>query len=322
MQKPFPELTYLSLAIRDDEPPVPRPILPDSFLGGTAPRLRSLCLFGVLFSGLPKLLLSTSHLVYLALCDIPRLGYISSEVMATTLSALTSLETLFLRFLYPQPRPALESRRLPLRRLTRSILPRLTKFIFNGASEYLEGILVRIDAPRLNIMYITFFNQIIFNTPRLFQFISQVERPTRLRAPEEGRIIFDSSDVTVRFPSQASDLGVLSVKIPCTASERQLSSLAQVCTFWIVIASPFHVGRPLHLRGSNIPTTLARRCRKYAMAGSFTFICCCEGSLLIRGICTSYCACPARNCRWKNDRSFAHSGKYLLGGVPAGGTPR
>ena len=125
-------------------------------------------------------LLSTSHLVYLALCDIPRLGYISSEAMVTTLSALTSLETLFLRCLYPQPRPALESRRLPLHRLMRSILPRLTKFIFNGASEYLEGILARIDAPRLNIMYITFFNQIIFNTPRLYQFISQVEWPTRL----------------------------------------------------------------------------------------------------------------------------------------------
>jgi len=67
MQKPFLELTDLRLAIYGDDGLVP--ILPDSFLGGTAPRLLSLDLFNVPFPALPKLLLSATHLVYLSLLD-------------------------------------------------------------------------------------------------------------------------------------------------------------------------------------------------------------------------------------------------------------
>ncbi|KAN0120593.1 hypothetical protein V8E52_004420 [Russula decolorans] len=186
MQKPFPELTDLQLIMRKDES---RPILPDSFLGGTAPHLRSLHLEDVPFPGLPKLLLSATHLVNLSLYNIPRSGYIPPEAMATSLSALTSLELLCLDFRYPRPRPALGSRRPPP--LTRSILPNLTQVHFKGASEYLEEILARIDAPRLHGLDITFFNQIIFDTPQLFQFISRT--PT-LRAPKERHITFDSTN--------------------------------------------------------------------------------------------------------------------------------
>jgi hypothetical protein len=224
MLKPFPELTDLDLGIFEDGP---GPKLPDSFLGGTAPRLRSLDLYDVPFPGLPKLLLSAAHLVHLDLCEIPRSGYIPPVVMATSLSALTSLEYLRLRFRYPRPRPALDNRRLPPPPLRRSILPSLTKIRFKGASEYLEEILARIDAPRLNELNIIFFNQIIFDTPQLSQFISR--RPT-LRAPENGHIAFKSDAVIVRFSSQTSDYGVLGMEIPCTTSEWQLSSLEQVCT--------------------------------------------------------------------------------------------
>jgi hypothetical protein len=162
MHKPFPELTDLYLYGSGSGP---GPIL-DSFLGGTAPRLRTLELFNVPFPGLPKLLLSATHLVTLYLLNIPCSGYIPPEVMATSLSALTSLKSLYLRFQYPRPRPALESRPPPP--LTRSILPRLTKIEFKGEIEYLEEILARIDAPRLRKMHIYFFNQIIFDTPQLF----------------------------------------------------------------------------------------------------------------------------------------------------------
>ncbi|KAF8502630.1 hypothetical protein F5888DRAFT_1109139 [Russula emetica] len=226
MQKPFPELTHLDLGT-DDGPGVPGQILPDSFLGGTAPRLRSLTFLGIPFPGLPKLLLTAAHLVDLSLYNIPRSGYIPPEVMATSLSALTNLQSFFLHFRCPRPRPALESRRLLPPPLTRSILPSLTKIVFDGASEYLEEILARIDAPRLNVLHITFFNQIIFDTPQLFQFISR--RPT-LRAPEEGHIAFDHRAIFAKFRSQTSDYGVLTVRILCRASEWQLSSLEQVCT--------------------------------------------------------------------------------------------
>jgi hypothetical protein len=222
MLKPFPELTDLRLDMFAYNRP--GPILPASFL---APRLRSLEFSGIPFPGLPKLLLSATHLVDLYLDNIPRSGYIPPEAMANSLSALISLESLHLHFLYPRPRPALESRRPPPPPLTRSILPSLTKVRFKGASEYLEEILARIDAPRLSELRITFFNQIIFDTPQLILFISR--RPI-LREPRMGHIAFNSKAVTVRFPSQISDYGVFSVEIPCTASEWQLLSLEQLCT--------------------------------------------------------------------------------------------
>jgi hypothetical protein len=231
MRKSLLELTDLWFIIDDGQP---GPTLPDSFLGGTAPRLRSLILDNVPFPGLPKLLLSTIHLVHLSLYRIPHSGYIPPKAMATALSALTNLEYLCLGFRYPRPRPALNSQRLPPPPLTRSILPSLTKILFKGASEYLEEILARIDTPRLNELDITFFNQIIFNPPQLFQFISRT--PT-LRALPMGHIAFKSDAIFVGFPSQTSDYYVLSVTIPCAASEWQLTSLEQVCTSSLPSAS-------------------------------------------------------------------------------------
>ena len=224
MQKPFPELTDLLLSLFVDGP---GPILPESFLGGTAPRLRSLVLEDVPFPRLPKLLMSAIHLVKLDLYGIPFSGYIPPKAMVTSLSALTSLEYLRLHFRYPRPRPALELESRHPHPPTRSILPRLTKIGFKGASAYLEEILTQIDAPRLYKFHITFFNQIIFDTPQLFQFISR--RPT-LRAPKKSLVIFNSKAIIVKFPSQTSDNNILSVQISCTVSEWQLSSVAQVCT--------------------------------------------------------------------------------------------
>ena len=222
MQKPFPELTHLELDMnKDNESP---PILPNSFLGGSTPRLRSLHLLNVPFPALPNLLLSATHLVYLDLRDIPCSKYIPPEAMVTGLSGSTSLEFLRLLFRYPRLRHALGSRRPPP--LTRSILPSLTKIEFKGDSEYLEEIVARIDAPRLNDLEITFFNQIIFDTTQHFQFISRT--PT-LRTPKKGYITFDFDLIRVRFPLQTSEYKGLSVKIRCTASDWQLSSLVQVC---------------------------------------------------------------------------------------------
>ena len=86
MQKPFPELTYLWLISLGAAT-----VSPYSFLGGSAPRLQSLLLYGIPFPGLPKLLLSATHLVNLFLSNIPRSRYISPEEIVTALSTLTSL---------------------------------------------------------------------------------------------------------------------------------------------------------------------------------------------------------------------------------------
>jgi len=94
----------------------------------------------------------------------------------------------------------------------------------------LEETLARIDAPRLNELDITFFNEIVFETPKLLEFIC---RTPMLWAPKKGHITFDSGAVIVKFPSQTStsDYGGLTIQILCTTSDWQLSSLEQVCNF-------------------------------------------------------------------------------------------
>jgi hypothetical protein len=93
VQEPFPELTELRLWPDDDET---MSVIPDSFLGGSAPRLRLLWLKHIPFPGLPKLLLSATYLVELYLEYIPHSGYISPEEIVTALSTLTSLKSLLL----------------------------------------------------------------------------------------------------------------------------------------------------------------------------------------------------------------------------------
>ena len=62
MQVSFPELTEMQLG-SDDET---LPVIPNSFLDGSAPRLESFSLDGIPFPGLPKLLRSATQLVSLS----------------------------------------------------------------------------------------------------------------------------------------------------------------------------------------------------------------------------------------------------------------
>ena len=221
MQAPFPELTSLKLHSKDETVLV----LPDSFLSGSAPRLQFLVLKGIPFSGLPKLLLSTTHLVSLALYDIPHSGYISPEIMVAALSMLTSLRFLELVFQSPLSRPDWESRPPPPS--TRSVLPVLTYFSFKGVSEYLDDIVARIDVPRINELSMSFFNQIEFDTPQFIQFIS---RSPTFKEFKRACFFFADNGAEVELFSQTPGSGELTVDIPCRELDWQISSLEQVCT--------------------------------------------------------------------------------------------
>jgi hypothetical protein len=216
MQLPFPELTFLRLRSHGEV------VLPDSFLGGSAPCLQVLWLEGIPFPGLPKLLLSATHLLRLYLFDIPHSGYISPEAMVTALSTLTRLNTLILNFQSPLSRP---DRRLPPP--TRSVLSVLTEFHFKGDSEYLDEVVAHIDAPRLNRLDIMFLNDIIFYTPQLIRFIS---RAPRLKAPETAHVIFGDHAARVKLSSRTSGTLLPCVEISCREFNWQVSFVEQVCT--------------------------------------------------------------------------------------------
>jgi hypothetical protein len=224
MQVPFPELTELRLwSLNKTLPVIP---LPDSFLGGSAQRLRFFHLDGIPFPGLPKLLLSANHLIHLYLCGIPHSGYISPEAMIVLISVLTSLETLSLEFQSPRSCPDLGIR-LPPPSIC-SILPALRGLYFKGVTEYLEDLVTFIDAPRLYILHITFFNQIDFNTPRLAQFINRT--PT-FRTLDEACVRFDDSTASVKLRYRTPELSFVDLRISlsCREPDWQLSSIEQVC---------------------------------------------------------------------------------------------
>jgi hypothetical protein len=235
MQVPFPELT--DLALFSGEIP---PVIPDSFLDGSAPRLQSLRLCGVPFPGLPKLLLSATHLVQLLL-NTPHSGYISPEAIVAPLSVMSSLRRLGLRFQSPQSCPALKSR--SLRPQKRFILPALNEFQFSGVTEYLEDLVTRIDTPHLDQVYISFYNQIDFDCPRLTQFINRT--PT-LRARDKAHVELGYSSTSVSLLSR-SRTQTLRISISCRGPDRQLSSAAQVCNSSLHLVSTvevLYIGHP------------------------------------------------------------------------------
>jgi hypothetical protein len=214
MQVPFPELTDLYFSSKGQV----LPVIPDSFLDGSAPRLRSFSLQGIPYPGLPNLLLSAAHLVDLELFSIPHSGYISPEAIVASLSALSSLESLTLQLESPRSCPGRETRRPPPSK--RSVIPALHYFHFKGVTEYLEDLVTCIDTPQLDDLRIRFFNQIDFDTPRLAQFINRTPKLGKRHAT----VLFDGDLAVVKLSP-----GNLWIEISCGEPDWQLSFIEQVC---------------------------------------------------------------------------------------------
>jgi hypothetical protein len=87
-----------------------------------------------------------------------------------------------------------------------------------------------IDAPRLNSLHIIFFNDIVFNTPQIMQFISHTPMS---RALEKAFITISDGGASLEFSSRASGDGNSYVIILCQGLDWQISSLKQVCTSFL-----------------------------------------------------------------------------------------
>ena len=226
IDEPFPALTALSLFVY--EPNVP--VLPDSFLGGSAPRLRSLDLLGIPYPSIGTLLSSTTNLVELSLCGISHSGYISPETIAPCLPTLTRLESLELGFQHPRSQAHRANRHPPP--LTRVVLPSLTFLVFHGDIEYLEDILSQIETPILEYSKFYFFNQLVFDTPLLGHFIRRTETFIASHALAARIKCFDSSiwiNIGLSEREEMADDGwQIRLGISCKPLDWQLSALAQV----------------------------------------------------------------------------------------------
>jgi len=194
IKMPFPVLTDLALWVNHKDLDV---IIPDSFLGGSAPRLRVLHLDRIPFPALPKLLSSTTELVALTLYWVPDSGFISPNAMATGLSALKRLETLRLEFGASRSRAHRENRHPPA--VTRTILPALTEFRLESDGEYVEAFMSQIDTPILEEACITFSGQPPppeSDSPQLRDFISRTEA---FKAPHWAKVIIGERSVFLTF---------------------------------------------------------------------------------------------------------------------------
>ena len=218
MHVPFPELTDLALTSYNETP-----VIPDSFLGGSAPRLRHFELNGIPFPGLAKVLLSATHLVELRLIYIPYSGYISilPKSMVAVLSALSCLKILSLQFQFRRAANGSESRSLPLPK--RSILPALRRLEFRGVTEYLEDLVSRIDTPQLDEMHITLVNQMAFECPQLAKFIN---RSPTLRTRDEAHVRFNHHVTSLVLLAQSR---ALKIEILGIERYRYLSFVRQIC---------------------------------------------------------------------------------------------
>ena len=225
MQQPLPKLTHFSCHSVDDSPPP----LSDGFLGGSTPCLQELHMGGIAYPALPTLLLSARGLVHLSLGNIPPSGYIPPESLVTCLATLPKLQSFDIEYFWTTS----DTNRPPVPPVTRSLLPALTFFGFQGHSDYLEDLVSWIDSPRLNrlgIDYVNSLSQPEFQFPQLFKFIDRSEDPD-LCIIKHADIIFSPYSVDLEaYPCLGSsrESTRVIIMIECEQIEDQVFYVSQM----------------------------------------------------------------------------------------------
>ena len=232
MQEPFSILRTLSLSCDVEM----YPVISDMFLGGSAPRLQRIKFWHIPFPTLPKFLLSTRGLVELHLKAIPSTGYISPDVMVTSLAMLTRLRSLSIRFRSRSSFPKNPTSQHPPPP-TRTVLPALAAFMFGGVSEYLEDLMARIDAPLLDDLDLQFFYQPTSGVPQLPQIIHRIKK---FKTPHKADIDFRHHRADISLTSGCLIGGDLHLEFERHGLDRQLSLLEQVFSQCFPLLS--HVG--------------------------------------------------------------------------------
>ena len=208
MNKPYPILTTFSLMTTAYDS-----VLPETFLGGSAPSLRSFTLAGSHFPTFPQFILSSTHIVHLSLS---RIGYISPEVMASCLATLPKLSSFRIRSRSPLPHTF--QKHTP--HLTCAVLPALTRFSFHGFSQYFEALVSHMDTPILKQLSITFFISAL-EIPRLHGFVNRIESLGPF-----GRADMEVSDGKIEM--SLGSLTQFKLAFECEVQDWQLSLMTQV----------------------------------------------------------------------------------------------
>jgi F-box-like len=219
-QKRFPVLEYLELIGEPDKVP----ILPNEFLVGPFPSLRILRVVRVGFPALQRFLPFAKDLVSLRLQDLP---YLTPAAVRNFLPGMTCLEELYLYFHLPISRPISESggnNRINAPPC-RAVLPALKIVQFCGTSEDLECLLSSTEAPVLQYVEITFFNQAtIFDTSQFVWFLSRTKTQW---LHDSARLHCSKSDISITLSQETWDQ--MTLRVQCMSLDWQLSCMAEIC---------------------------------------------------------------------------------------------
>ena len=235
LQVPVPNMQKLIMAVDEEYPVlehltmVPSTedkstalVLPETL---QAPHLRHLSLRGFDLRKGSRLLTTSLGIVTLCLYMEHPSAYFQPNTLLRSISSMPQLETLLFAFLFPIPNRGVERQPIHTTIATDVTLPNLRSFVFRGVSAYLEAVVRRITAPRLEKFDIQFYKQLTFSVPRLLQFMNTAEN---LRFGS-AKFKFSTDEVYVKlYPRQETEMDAISMVVRCWHLDWQVSSVAQI----------------------------------------------------------------------------------------------
>ena len=220
---PFSNLEDLVILSLDDV----RLTFPSSFRWG--PHLRTFHLTRITFPTLPWLLFSSKDLVDIQLHEVP---YISPESLWNAFSGMTQLRLLSLSF---DSLHSLSSACAYLVPWKRVVLPTLTCLKYWGTSKCLDRLVAGVDAPYLEDLEITFFDEIVYDVTNLRRFIDRIEvQKSHLQAD----ILFSERSISISLTKSLTPSlpSCLKLQVTCEPSNEQvLSIFRSFSTFFLCV---------------------------------------------------------------------------------------
>jgi hypothetical protein len=216
----FPVLEYLIMGspLEDNTALV----LPETL---QAPNLHHLALGGFACPIRSRLHPTAVGLVTLCLVIVHPSAYFQPNILLQWISFMPQLESLDILFTFPVPNRDMERQLTHTPITTHISLTNLRIFCFRGVSAYLETVVCRITAPRLERLQILLFQQLTFSVPLLPQFMNTTEN---LRF-DNAEIMFKSKEIDVLMFFRKADKYAFGVIVDCWHLDWQVSSAAQIC---------------------------------------------------------------------------------------------
>ena len=221
MDEEYPILETLYITIRnEDNSTILR--FPDSL---QAPHLRHLTLRGFALPIGSRLLTTAVGLVTLHLDMVHPSTYFHPNTLLQWISLMSHLEMLDIYFNFSIPSRDVERQLTHTPIIAPITLPNLRNFGFHGVSTYLEALVHRITAPRLEVLQTDYFNQLTFFVPRLLQFMNTTDNFRFGNAV----ITFSDERVGAGFsPRGETKVYTLGITVDCWDLDWQISSVAQI----------------------------------------------------------------------------------------------